>query len=131
MTTNNVSMLREARIQAGLTQKQLSEWYQVPLRSLQDWETFKRTPPEYVLNMLLRCLAVDFEIRLKNVPSYNGEKFTLMHLDGTPLSDTIKQYVKEEAVAGRVKTLNPVSPVDYRIKYLQCANGFIFKTIRN
>lgn len=45
-----MSRIREVRRQAKLTQKQLAEHYDIPLRTLQDWETGKRKPPEYIIN---------------------------------------------------------------------------------
>lgn len=53
-------MLKGARTKAGLTQQQLSDRYDIPLRSLQAWEGVKRIPPPYVITLLLRCLALDF-----------------------------------------------------------------------
>jgi len=51
MTTAN--RLKQARRDAKLKQKQVYEALEVPIRTLQDWEAGKRTPPPYVLNMLL------------------------------------------------------------------------------
>lgn len=123
MTANSVSMLREVRKQAGLTQKQLAERYQIPLRTLQDWETGKRTPPEYVLNMLLRCIAVDFKIKPKDV-RYIDEKFTLTYLDGSRLSDIDNAYARSETKARRVREIT-------RDGVHQCEGGFLFKATRN
>lgn len=53
-------MLRDARKNAGLTQQQLSDKYEIPLRTLQSWEGVKRVPPTYVVNLLLRCIEADF-----------------------------------------------------------------------
>jgi transcriptional regulator with XRE-family HTH domain len=60
MNSTAGEMIRNARKQAGLTQKQLSEKYAIPLSSLKDWELSKHNCPDYVANLLLRCLAIDF-----------------------------------------------------------------------
>jgi transcriptional regulator with XRE-family HTH domain len=46
-------MLKELRTKANLTQKQAAELLGVPFRTYQDWEYGKRTPPKYVLKMVI------------------------------------------------------------------------------
>lgn len=45
--------IKAARIGAGLTQKQLSEWLNIPLRTIEEWDSGRRTPPEYVADMIV------------------------------------------------------------------------------
>ena len=40
--------IKEARAAANLTQKQLSEMLKIPLRTIENWESGKSTPPPYV-----------------------------------------------------------------------------------
>ena len=61
--------IRTARKQAGLTQQQLSDTYNIPVRTLVDWERGVRTPPEYVVDLLLRCLAIDFPTKAESALS--------------------------------------------------------------
>jgi transcriptional regulator with XRE-family HTH domain len=44
--------IKELRNSTGLSQDRFSERYGIPRRTVEDWETGKRTPPEYVLDML-------------------------------------------------------------------------------
>lgn len=44
--------IKEIRALTGLSQTDFSEKYNIPKRTLQDWEYKKRTPPEYVVNLL-------------------------------------------------------------------------------
>ena len=44
--------IKEARKQVGLTQQALSDWLGIPKRTIENWESGKRTPPSYVLEML-------------------------------------------------------------------------------
>lgn len=54
-----VETLRKACETAGVTQQQLAEKYSIPPKTLEAW--FNGAPIEdYVLNLLLRCLEVDF-----------------------------------------------------------------------
>lgn len=53
----NVKELREF---TGLSQKAFSEKYKIPKRTIEDWEAERRTPPEYVINLLKRVIKEDF-----------------------------------------------------------------------
>jgi len=50
------SKIREARIQYGLTQKQVSDITGVPLRSIENWEAGVRKCPDYVEKMVVTML---------------------------------------------------------------------------
>lgn len=47
---------KELRTELNLTQSALSKKYQIPIRTIQDWEAEKRTPPKYVQLLLLNEL---------------------------------------------------------------------------
>lgn len=49
-------MIREARLNAGLTQAQMSELLEIPKRTIGDWETGTRKPPAYVEKLVIREL---------------------------------------------------------------------------
>jgi len=62
--------IRDMRRKAGLTQKAMSELYHIPLQTLKQWESSPesssyRKPPEYVVYMLERLLAQDFNVRFR------------------------------------------------------------------
>jgi DNA-binding transcriptional regulator YiaG len=48
--------IREARLNAGLTQAKMSEVFEIPKRTIENWETGKRTPPTYVEKLVIREL---------------------------------------------------------------------------
>lgn len=48
--------IKEARLNAGLTQAQMSELLEIPKRTIGDWETGQRTPPIYVEKLVIREL---------------------------------------------------------------------------
>lgn len=67
--------IREMRARMGITQSEFAERYQIPFRTIQNWETGMRKPPEYILNMLERCVSKDLINRKTNVlPKYNPQK---------------------------------------------------------
>lgn len=124
---NTVEMLREARKEAKLTQAQLADKYQIPLRTLQAWENKERTPPEYVLNTLLRCLVVDYATRLKRIPKDGDKKYAVTYVDGSLLSNADLRFALDEVHAKRAGVISVDS--SYTRTYL-CSNGFLFKVRR-
>lgn len=49
-------MIKEARAEYGLTQKDLSEITEIPLRTIENWESGKRTPSPWVEKMVYSYL---------------------------------------------------------------------------
>ena len=52
--------IKELRALTGLSQKAFSDKYEIPKRTIEDWETGRRTPPEYVTKLLERVVKEDF-----------------------------------------------------------------------
>ena len=50
--TNYSSSITNLRSTTGLTQKAFSDRFHIPIRTLQDWESGRRNPPPYVLELL-------------------------------------------------------------------------------
>ncbi|MBR3244949.1 MAG: helix-turn-helix domain-containing protein [Parasporobacterium sp.] len=44
--------IKELRKQTGLTQKAFAEHLGIPLRTIEDWEAGRRTPPEYIPRLI-------------------------------------------------------------------------------
>lgn len=108
---NTVEILREALQATGLNQRQLAEKYEIPLRSFEAWIGGTRTPPAYVVNLLLRCLAVDFPAKAEPVLSEQSEQqtkqseptYSFYDRYGKSLSPKLAELVRVEFVAGRVQ----------------------------
>lgn len=49
---------KEARLAADLTQQQMADLMEIPLRTIQDWERDRRTPPPYVRRFVLNELKL-------------------------------------------------------------------------
>lgn len=45
--------IKEARLLAGLTQQQLSDLFEIPKRSIENWEAGDRKPPAYVEKLIV------------------------------------------------------------------------------
>ena len=46
--------IKEVRTEYGLTQKELGEIYNIPLRTIENWEAGKETPPDEVTKLLVQ-----------------------------------------------------------------------------
>ena len=53
--------VKEIREYTAMTQAEFSAYSGIPTRSIEQWETGKRTPPGYVLQLLQRCVIEDTE----------------------------------------------------------------------
>lgn len=59
--------IKEIRALTGLSQTDFSEKYNIPKRTLQDWEYERRNPPEYVINLLEFKVKYDVSKKLKQI----------------------------------------------------------------
>lgn len=53
--------IKEIRLISGLSQQAFSDKYKIPKRSIENWESGKRTPPEYVISLLQRAVKEDIK----------------------------------------------------------------------
>lgn len=49
---DSAKKIRELRDSVGLTRKEFSEHVGIPVRTLEDWEAGRRTPPEYIPRLI-------------------------------------------------------------------------------
>ena len=53
--------IKELRMLSRLSQQAFSDKYKIPKRSIENWESGKRTPPEYVISLLERAVKEDIK----------------------------------------------------------------------
>ena len=51
--------MKEFRTSTGLSQQQFADYYGISVRTLQQWEQGRRTPPEYIFEMMKRIWKLD------------------------------------------------------------------------
>ena len=70
--------IREMRQILGDTQKEFATRYNIPFRTIQNWETGKRMPPEYIINLLSQRVRDD-SINRKTItlPKFTTQKRNL------------------------------------------------------
>ena len=45
-------LIKELRESTGMSRKEFSEYTGIPVRTLEDWEAGRRTPPEYIPRLI-------------------------------------------------------------------------------
>lgn len=56
---HNGSLIKELRSETGLSQKKFADKFEIPVASLQNWETGRTAPPPYVLFMIKSILSLE------------------------------------------------------------------------
>ena len=51
--------MKEFRQSIGMSQSKFAEYFNIPLRTLQEWEQERRTPPPYLLGLLKRIWELE------------------------------------------------------------------------
>ena len=81
-----MNKIKAAREAAGLTQAEVFEALRIPMRTLQDWENERRTPPEWAERLIIEKLeqikekkTMTYEVRVSTIESgwevvYEGTK---------------------------------------------------------
>lgn len=83
--------IRTLRVQAGMTQREFSEYLNIPLRTIQEWEQGRRTPPVYVVELIKYKIEKERlgMLRLKEID--HGEEKILKE----GVLEEIIEYLKE------------------------------------
>lgn len=70
--------IKEMRIELGETQSEFAARYNIPFRTIQNWESGVRKPPEYIMELLEQRIKTDL-INRKTVilPKYDASKKNL------------------------------------------------------
>ena len=56
---DSAKKIRELRESTGMNRKEFSEHTEIPVRTLEDWEAGRRTPPEYIPRLIAYQLAYE------------------------------------------------------------------------
>ena len=68
-------IIKGLRDKTGMTRKAFSDHLGIPVRTVEDWEKGKRTPPEYIPRLIAYQLKYEeLQRRLINTPSLQSGK---------------------------------------------------------
>ena len=65
--------IKELRDSTGMTRKEFSENTGIPVRTLEDWEAARRTPPEYIPRLI--AYQIKYEELMKEKEEKNGKNY--------------------------------------------------------
>lgn len=60
--------IKELRESTGMSRKEFSEHTGIPVRTLEDWEAARRTPPEYIPRLIA------YQLKYEELLKERGEK---------------------------------------------------------
>ena len=63
--------IKELRESIGMSRKEFSEHTGIPVRTLEDWEAARRTPPEYIPRLI--AYQLKYEELMKEKEGRNGK----------------------------------------------------------
>ena len=63
--------IKEIRENTGMSRKEFSEHTGIPVRTLEDWEAARRTPPEYIPRLI--AYQLKYEELMKEKEGKNGK----------------------------------------------------------
>mgnify|MGYP002766912114 FL=1 len=58
--------VKELREKMGMNRREFSDYYGIPYRTVQDWETEKRELPEYLLRLMKYRAEVEYMMKNKS-----------------------------------------------------------------
>ena len=61
---DTAKQIKELRESTGMSRKEFSEHTGIPVRTLEDWEAARRTPPEYIPRLI--AYQLKYEELIKN-----------------------------------------------------------------
>lgn len=102
--TSITQRIKETRLQAGLTQKDLSTLYGIPKRTIEEWDRGAYEPPEYVGNLIIDRIKADFlhgQSEQKVLSATKEKVFT--DFMGKPLTPDIEAGVRKAFDDGKVQ----------------------------
>ena len=73
----NINIIKQLRESIGLSRKEFSLHVGIPVRTLEDWEAGRRTPPEYVPRLIAYQLKYEElfrKVSVQGMEDNNSEK---------------------------------------------------------
>ena len=118
---NSIMEIKLLRQTSGLTQREFSERYHIPMKTLQNWETDEVLPsarkcPPYVLYLLQKAIMEDFPVARNLLEANIDERHlaAIEHAKAKILRSPLAKYVKDVVLYGSTARgqAKPSSDVD-------------------
>ena len=82
--------IKDLRAQTGMSQKVFAEYFNIPVRTIQDWEAGRRTPPVYVVEL------IEYKIEKENLGMNKTIKEAMEIMEGVYVQDLPQVKIGEE-----------------------------------
>lgn len=69
---DTAKIIKELRNSTGMSRKEFSEHTGIPVRTLEDWEAARRTPPEYIPRLI--DYQLKYEKLMKEMEEADGKE---------------------------------------------------------
>jgi predicted transcriptional regulator len=115
--------VKEIRLQTGMSQNKFAEMFTIPVSTLRDWEQGRRTPSDYVVNMMQKILELQgYSIDEKYIEACERrkasvEKAIAILLTATDGLDDVFLNVLDSYIAG-LMTLSEIEARVDRLEYI-------------
>lgn len=96
--------IKEIRTKASMTQKEFAEYFNIPHRTIQNWETGHRNPPDYVVELVKYKAEKERLGMLKLIEKDHGEVKILA--EGT-LEEVVNYLKENENIVNWVQDEDP------------------------
>lgn len=84
-------IIKEMRIAAGLSRAEMSKEFEIPIRTLENWESGTRKPPDWAVKMITeRLKSMKKDLYTQENLYLMGEAYHLLLLDLKKSTDTIQ-----------------------------------------
>ena len=67
---SQIDMMKKLRQEAGMNRREFSEYMDIPLRTLEEWEAGRRKMPDYLLRLII------YQIRMERLLDEKGIEIT-------------------------------------------------------
>ena len=103
---DTAKVIKELRTETGMSRKEFAEYVHIPIRTIEDWEAGRRTPPEYLPRLLSYQIKYDALMKGINainiIRDENGKSIVIIndirfkgkqHIDWQAVEQYLKEYV--------------------------------------
>lgn len=67
--------VKKLREKVNMSQREFADLFHIPLNTLCQWESGRRTPPRYVLLMMAKILGADLEVSAEKCIDQEPDKY--------------------------------------------------------
>lgn len=95
--------IKEIAAEHNLSVRQLGIRYGIPQRTIEDWSAERRKPPEYVINLLKKCLEYERNTKMYKIKEIETNvTYDDIYASIEEAEEQIAEYVKDDGDERRI-----------------------------